>query len=295
MKDEEVTVDLTPDPHHAPSYQRGWQDGYEAAEAAANRAWRDSSSWRPGLVEADRYVTIDGKRERVLDWRDRMAQDVVVLREAHAAGLHDAGPARSRCPECADRPDDLYGVRRNGEWTFAHSPSDLHHKGHYGVPDSDPSAGWCGTAVAHDRHPWHDGLCPGFRANTISPNYGVPPDVVEIDRNARAYGWEIGHRGIAPTEVTETSEGNPFMDPDWRTAVDTIKPHYGVPEPMLLVDGRCAGCGHDPADHADLGCVHRAEPGPCACERTDAMLTIDPCAGGRCSDPAAHAEGAHDV
>jgi hypothetical protein len=54
-----------------------------------------------------------------------------------------------------------------------------------------------------------------------------PPDLAEIDRNARAYGWEIGHRGISPIEVVGCSEGNPFMDSDWRAAVPHACPTCG--------------------------------------------------------------------
>jgi hypothetical protein len=33
--------------------------------------------------------------------------------------------------------------------------------------------------------------------------------------NARAYGWEIGARGIEPVEQVISQEGNPFVNPDW--------------------------------------------------------------------------------
>ena len=39
--------------------------------------------------------------------------------------------------------------------------------------------------------------------------------VSEIDRSARAYGWEIG-KGRALTDVVDCSDDNPFLDPDWR-------------------------------------------------------------------------------
>jgi hypothetical protein len=108
------------------NYLRGFQDGYEAAEAAANRSWRAEASWRPGLTEADPYVTIGGKRERVLSWRDRAAADMATLREAHAAGLHVAN-VPARCPECnGDEPS----------WP-QHTESQLQHKGHYGVSERE--------------------------------------------------------------------------------------------------------------------------------------------------------------
>lgn len=40
----------------------------------------------------------------------------------------------------------------------------------------------------------------------------------EIDRNARAYGWEVG-RGKTPAEVINMSRDNPFADPNWAVAV----------------------------------------------------------------------------
>lgn len=44
----------------------------------------------------------------------------------------------------------------------------------------------------------------------------VPPDVIEeSDRQARAYGWEIG-KGTPIAEVVTASEENPFIDPEWR-------------------------------------------------------------------------------
>lgn len=42
-------------------------------------------------------------------------------------------------------------------------------------------------------------------------------EIQEMDRNARAYGWEIG-RGQAIGPEIDTTPGNPFLDPDWRTA-----------------------------------------------------------------------------
>jgi hypothetical protein len=143
------------------SYRRGYQDGYEAAEAAANRSWRDGATWRPGLTEVDvRYVTIDGKREAVLSWRDRKAADLATLAEAHAAGLHAEAPS-IRCPACGPATPAVCvhpfsdvssaGVCRGcgacltitsprcicsdtGRDCPAHEESPLHHRGHYGVP-----------------------------------------------------------------------------------------------------------------------------------------------------------------
>ena len=40
----------------------------------------------------------------------------------------------------------------------------------------------------------------------------------EMDRNARAYGWEIG-RGKPLTQVLDFSPENPFIDPNWKEKV----------------------------------------------------------------------------
>ena len=40
-------------------------------------------------------------------------------------------------------------------------------------------------------------------------------EVLEVDRVARAYGYEIG-RGHPLTETVKASEDNPFLDPNWR-------------------------------------------------------------------------------
>lgn len=37
-----------------------------------------------------------------------------------------------------------------------------------------------------------------------------------IDRNARAYGWQVGHDGSEPPRALEMSPENPFLLPDWR-------------------------------------------------------------------------------
>lgn len=39
------------------------------------------------------------------------------------------------------------------------------------------------------------------------------------DLNARAYGWEIG-RGAHLSSVVQVTPGNPFMDPNWREAIE---------------------------------------------------------------------------
>ena len=46
----------------------------------------------------------------------------------------------------------------------------------------------------------------------------VVVDIEEIDRNARAYGYEIG-RGQPIAKTIETSEDNPFLDKDWKSKI----------------------------------------------------------------------------
>jgi hypothetical protein len=122
-------------------YRRGYQDGYEAAEAAANASWRGqerifhAGGWLDGPTAAE-------KREA----------DMSVLAQAHAAGLH-TGQA-IRCVEC--NPPSRMVNQRTGEVTYCHQRpcavdpthparddqgnmhvhvgSPLHHKGNYGVP-----------------------------------------------------------------------------------------------------------------------------------------------------------------
>ena len=47
----------------------------------------------------------------------------------------------------------------------------------------------------------------------------LAPLMDEADRNARAYGWEIGHgKPMAP--VIDYSPDNPFLKSDWRNRAD---------------------------------------------------------------------------
>lgn len=47
-------------------------------------------------------------------------------------------------------------------------------------------------------------------------------ELVEIDRNARAYGFEVG-RGAPLAEVIEYAGGNPFIDPSWHDQIGDPK------------------------------------------------------------------------
>lgn len=46
-----------------------------------------------------------------------------------------------------------------------------------------------------------------------------PTNPEEVDRNARAYGWEVGKHGKL-VEITSLSPENPFADPNWRDKVE---------------------------------------------------------------------------
>lgn len=43
--------------------------------------------------------------------------------------------------------------------------------------------------------------------------------VDEEDRNARAYGFEVGRGAKLATRIESLSEDNPFMDPNWRDMI----------------------------------------------------------------------------
>lgn len=43
--------------------------------------------------------------------------------------------------------------------------------------------------------------------------------IAEIDRCARAYGFEVG-RGQPLANTVTTSPGNPFLDPEWRSRLE---------------------------------------------------------------------------
>lgn len=53
--------------------------------------------------------------------------------------------------------------------------------------------------------------------------------LAELDRVARAYGFEVG-RGKPLAPSIDSSEDNPFLDPNWRDQVKVI-PTVVAPEP----------------------------------------------------------------
>lgn len=48
-------------------------------------------------------------------------------------------------------------------------------------------------------------------------------ELEEIDRNARAYGFEVGRGHPLRLHVVSTSEDNPFMDKEWRSKIHTTE------------------------------------------------------------------------
>jgi hypothetical protein len=71
-------------------------------------------------------------------------------------------------------------------------------------------------------------------------NVDLPKELVnilaEIDRNARAYGWEIG-RGKELQDHIEISPDNPFKDLSWVTKVIRTVNDAGVDAPPETSSG----------------------------------------------------------
>lgn len=53
-----------------------------------------------------------------------------------------------------------------------------------------------------------------------------------IDRNARAYGWEIGRGNFELGKSGEMSRVNPFQDPNWREAYPALPNLSTDPNPI---------------------------------------------------------------
>lgn len=54
------------------------------------------------------------------------------------------------------------------------------------------------------------------------PNSDIPDEqkvIAELDRNARAYGFEIGRGHPLTEKLTHISPDNPFMDRDWKSKI----------------------------------------------------------------------------
>jgi hypothetical protein len=61
----------------------------------------------------------------------------------------------------------------------------------------------------------------------------LKPALEEMDRNARAYGWEIGN-GQDLKDVIDVHDENPFLTSNWRDNVSRTDapPVGGDPEPI---------------------------------------------------------------
>lgn len=77
---------------------------------------------------------------------------------------------------------------------------------------------WCGWAELGKSFPEHvanvyeDSVRVRNEASSLTY---TQEQLDSMDQSARAYGWEVG-RGHPIVEMLETTEGNPFEDPNWR-------------------------------------------------------------------------------
>jgi len=53
----------------------------------------------------------------------------------------------------------------------------------------------------------------------VRTRLGASDHIEEIDRNARAYGWEIGKGAPLSHGAVEVTDGNPFMQSNWRDQI----------------------------------------------------------------------------
>ena len=68
----------------------------------------------------------------------------------------------------------------------------------------------------------------------------------EIDRNARAYGWEVRNGHPLTEKIESTSPDNPFMDSDWRAHIPPPEQCSGAIPSMSPPLERCTLVeGHD--------------------------------------------------
>lgn len=75
----------------------------------------------------------------------------------------------------------------------------------------------------------------------------LKPIFDEMDRNARAYGWEIG-QGQVMAQVINFSPDNPFLDPDWR---DHVHLHTNVREAPQDAEASSTGGDQQPEQRED--------------------------------------------
>lgn len=100
----------------------------------------------------------------------------------------------------------------------------------------DMSYAWI-VKKGFETRPFQNEVKPFRYSETIDPNSKntitiTEEDLFELDRCARAYGWEaatIGHQEWLPDVFTETSDLNPFMARNWRRRVQ-MTAHNHNPE-----------------------------------------------------------------
>ncbi len=84
-------------------YVAGLEAGYFVRVGEENERWRRKvATSRVSVVEAPQFVMVNGERVKRWTWRERKADRLATLAEAHAAGLHADRPAdRAGCPGCS--------------------------------------------------------------------------------------------------------------------------------------------------------------------------------------------------
>jgi len=87
---------------------------------------------------------------------------------------------------------------------------------------------------------------------------GIPVDKLEeMDRNARSYGWEVGHGQQLASKIENISEENPFQDPEWRQRVflaeSQAEEEASMPNIVWLDEAQTQGYVEIPQPESDDG------------------------------------------
>ena len=64
------------------------------------------------------------------------------------------------------------------------------------------------------------GLCSVCSRETVVAQAKQRIDLEEVDRNARAYGWEVGRGHKLTADIKQTSPDNPFRHSNWRDFIE---------------------------------------------------------------------------
>lgn len=127
-------------------------------------------------------------------------------------------------------------------------------------------------------------------------SYTVEHGPMSVSIEARSAGAPMDY-GVSSTRCPTCMSPEPRLHPATQAegevthiCPDPFHAHngdYGVGVPRCPVDGQwCNTCRIGGGNGIGGECARLAHKPDCG---------VDPCAGGRCSDPEAHAEGAHDV